>query len=62
MFSELVIYYQVPFGTQVGTFSQICPSVVLECGQPGVKGGASRAAKYLQLLMDLDVISKGCFR
>lgn len=51
-FSRKIVYFIRPRGVQSLAFAQLCPSVTLECGQPGDQLGIEKAIalvdKYLQ--------------
>jgi len=52
-FDPLVVYSPSPKGTQTGAFARLCPSVTLECGQPGEPAGVEKALGYLEACLNL---------
>lgn len=52
-FSRMVIYFIRPTGVQSLAFSEFCPSVTLECGQPGDDYGIQLTTHYLDKLLQL---------
>jgi len=58
LFDPLVIYSPSPKGTQTGAFAPLCPSVTLECGQPGEAGGIIKTVEYLQACLRLTEIPR----
>ena len=57
MFSNTVVYFTNPKGVQSAAFAEFCPSVTLECGQPGEASGVSHAFQYLDACLNLKEIS-----
>lgn len=53
LFDPMVIYSPSPKGTQTGAFARLCPSVTLECGQPGEVKGIIKTVEYLQACLNL---------
>lgn len=56
LFDPLVIFSPSPKGTQTGAFARLCPSVTLECGQPGELAGVDKAVTYLEACLNLSEI------
>ncbi|GJM08498.1 MAG: hypothetical protein DHS20C11_07740 [Lysobacteraceae bacterium] len=50
-FDPRIIYFKTPVGTQTGAFSQICPSITLECGMSGNPEGYARSVAFLKWLL-----------
>jgi succinylglutamate desuccinylase len=57
LFSQTVVYFIKPDAVQSMAFSKLCPSVTLECGQPGEANGVKHVLEYLQKVMILDKLS-----
>ena len=55
-FSRMVIYFIRPNGVQSLAFSEFCPSVTLECGQPGDEYGIQLTTHYIDKLLQLDAL------
>lgn len=55
-FSRMVIYFTRPSGVQSLAFARLCPSVTLECGQPGDEIGIQLATRLVKSVMHLDAI------
>jgi len=53
-FSRTVVYFTEPAGVQSAAFAGFCPSVTLECGPPGKRGGTDHAMAYLENVLSLD--------
>jgi len=53
-FSRIVIYFIRPTGVQSLAFSELCPSVTLECGQPGDEYGIQLATHYVDKILHLE--------
>lgn len=51
-FSRTVVYFTEPAGVQSAAFAEFCPSVTLECGPPGKRGGADHALAYLENVLN----------
>jgi len=47
-FSRTVVYFTEPKGVQSAAFGAFCPSVTLECGPPGQRGGTDHAMTFLE--------------
>jgi len=58
LFSQTVVYFIKPDTVQSMAFSNLCPSVTLECGQPGEKNGVSHVLQYLETVLNLNELSK----
>jgi len=56
LFSRRVVYFIRPEGVQSMAFSDICPSVTVECGQPGHTHGTEHVMEYLDGCMHLSKI------
>ncbi|MDH5682637.1 MAG: peptidase M14, partial [Spirochaetota bacterium] len=54
LFSRTVIYFTTPEGTQTMAFSELCPSVTVECGKPGQPYGEEHAFRFLDACLHLD--------
>ena len=52
-FSRTVVYFIRPRGVQSAAFAEFCPSVTVECGQPGQQHGVAHAAEFLDALLNL---------
>ncbi len=55
-FSRMVIYFIRPTGVQSLAFSEFCPSVTLECGQPGDEYGIQLTTHYIDKLLQLKTL------
>lgn len=53
LFSDTIIHFTSPDGTQSGAFAQFCPSVTLECGQAGTADGTEQTITFLENLIHL---------
>ena len=56
-FSETVVYFIKPTGVQSLAFAQFCPSVTIECGKPGEGDGVQHARRFVEAVLNLEVIS-----
>ncbi len=56
LFDRTVIYFTRPEGVQSLAFSNIAPSVTLECGQPDNPQGVAHAIEYLTACLNLSEI------
>jgi len=56
-FSDKVVYFTMPAGTQSMAFSKFCPAVTLECGQAYDIHGIDHALAYIDSCLHLGVIS-----
>ncbi len=54
LFSRTLVYFKNPNNAQSVVFSQICPSVTLECGQSGQIEGVEKAFQFILDVMHLD--------
>ena len=52
-FSRMVIYFVRPVGVQSLAFASLCPSVTLECGQPGDEYGIQLATNYVDRVLNM---------
>jgi len=59
VFSRRVVYFINPKGTSSMAFADICPSVTLECGQPGHTYGTEHVFEYIEGCMHLSKLPKG---
>lgn len=48
LFSRVIVYFTEPVGVQSLALTQLCPSVTVECGKPGVAAGAEHAADFIK--------------
>ena len=53
LFSRTVVYFLSPAGVQVEAFADLCPSVTLECGQPGESHGTEHAFDYIDACLHI---------
>lgn len=53
LFSRTVVYFTEPDSVLTEPFSNLCPSVTLECGQPGQPHGVEHAQEYLKACLHL---------
>ncbi|MFC1748845.1 M14 family metallopeptidase [Pseudomonadota bacterium] len=53
MFGRTVVYFTKPEGVQSLSFSDFCPAVTLECGQPGQAYGVEHAKDYVDACLNL---------
>ncbi len=53
LFSRTVVYFLKPEGVQSAAFAGLCPSVTLECGQPGQQQGVEHAYSYLEAMLNM---------
>lgn len=58
LFSRTVVYFRKPDGVQPEPFSQFCPAVTVECGQPGQAHGVEHALEYIRTCLNLTEISE----
>lgn len=56
LFSKTLVYFIKPIGVQSLAFAQLCPSVTVECGQPGEAGGIEHAQQFIDNVLKLDEI------
>lgn len=57
LFGRTVVYFRKPDGVQTEPFSQFCPAVTVECGQPGQAHGVDHALDYIRSCLSLTEIS-----
>ena len=62
LFSRTVIYSLFSNGTQAMSFAEFCPSVSLECGEPGNQYSIDHAVEMLNACLQLTNIPNGEFR
>lgn len=55
-FARSVVYFNEPHQVQSIAFSNICPSVTLECGKSGDKAGVEYLVDYLKEILSLDTL------
>jgi succinylglutamate desuccinylase len=53
LFGHTVVYFTQPRGVQSMAFSQICPAVTIECGQPGSQYAAEHAREFVEAALHL---------
>jgi hypothetical protein len=56
LFARTVVYFIRPEGVQAAKFAELCPSVTLECGQPGQEHGMVHARDYIEACLHLSEI------
>lgn len=56
LFSRTVVYFIRPENVQSMAFADLCPSVILECGQPGVEQGVIHAREFIDACLHLEKI------
>jgi succinylglutamate desuccinylase len=56
LFGRNVVYYTTPKTVQSYAFAELCPSIVVECGQPDLPDGTAHALIYLETCLALDKI------
>lgn len=54
LFSRTIVYFTWPHGVQSLAFAELCPSVTVECGQPGNPAGAEHARELVDAALRLD--------
>ena len=54
LFAKTVVYYTSPKTVQSYAFSEFCPAIVLECGQPDKPDGTAHALEYVETCLNLD--------
>lgn len=52
-FSKTIVYFIKPEGVQSSAFSNLCPSVTLECGHNENQAGAEHALNYIENILEL---------
>ncbi|MCP5231030.1 MAG: succinylglutamate desuccinylase/aspartoacylase family protein [Zoogloeaceae bacterium] len=53
LFSRTVVYFIRPQGVASIAMAELCPSVTVECGQPGAAGSVEHAFEYLDAALNL---------
>ncbi len=53
LFSRTVVYFTTPPGVQTEPFSKLCPSVTVECGQPGQPHGVEHVREFIDAVLHL---------
>ena len=53
LFGRTVVYFLTPREVQTEPFSKICPSVTVECGQPGQPHGVEHAREFIDAVLHL---------
>lgn len=53
LFSRTVVYFEKPLGVQSAALAPFCPSITIECGQPGVPAGTAHAAELIEAVLAL---------
>jgi hypothetical protein len=53
LFSRIVVYFIRPRGVQSAAFAELCPSVTVECGKPGMPGSVEHAAAFIEACLHL---------
>jgi hypothetical protein len=53
LFSRTVVYFERPVGVQSAAFAALCPAVTIECGKPGIRENADRAAEFVDACLHL---------
>lgn len=56
-FSRMIIYFIRPLGVQSLAFANMCPSVTLECGQPGDEYGIQLTTQYVDKILQMESLS-----
>lgn len=56
LFSDKIVHFTRPKGVQTQAFSDVCPSVTIECGQIGDIQGAHAAASFLRRCLESEQI------
>ncbi len=54
LFSRTVVYFITPDTVQSRAFSQLCPSVTVECGKSGQSHNTSHALEFIEAALHLD--------
>ena len=57
LFSRTIVYFIRPDGVQSKAFSNLCPSVTLECGLPGEESGIRHSLSFIEEVFHLDCIA-----
>lgn len=53
LFGRTVVYFLRPTGVQSMAFAELCPSVTIECGQPGQDYGIEHAREFVEACLHL---------
>jgi hypothetical protein len=53
LFSRTVVWFRGMPGSQTSAFTPLCPSVALECGQPGHAANEAAAARFIEACLHL---------
>lgn len=53
LFSRTVVWFRGPAGSQTAAFSPLCPSVAVECGQPGNPASEAQAARFIDACLHM---------
>ena len=53
LFSRVVVYFIRPRGVQSAAFAELCPSVTVECGKPGMPDSVAHAAEFMEACLHL---------
>lgn len=56
LFSRTVVYFVRPESVQSSVFSEFCPAITVECGQPGHANGVAHALEFLDACLHLSHI------
>lgn len=56
LFSRTVVYFTKPDSVQSSVFSEFCPAITVECGQPGHDNGVDHALEFLEACLRLSHI------
>lgn len=59
LFSRRVVKFRGMPGTQTASFVSLIPAITVECGQPGRAANADAAARFLDLVFDLEGLPDG---
>lgn len=54
LFNKIVVHYTSPKTVQSYAFSEFCPAIVVECGQPDVADGTAHALEYVETCLNLE--------
>lgn len=57
LFSRTLVYFTTPDSVQCEAFAALCPSVTVECGQPGQAHGVEHAVEYVDACLRLSHLS-----
>lgn len=53
LFSRTVVHFQRPVGTQSAAFSNLCPSITVECGKSGAGSATAHAVELLEAALSI---------